>query len=96
MIGNQLTAFQLNTLAGAAAVGLRDACQTVLNLQATLVALGTAGLEAAPISLDSTDAASVVEAVNYLNTVALAFFGQATIPTEFNFNTEVAPLYGGQ
>ena len=96
MIGNQLTAFQLNVAVGTAAVQLRDACQNVLNLQATVTAQGLTGLEAAPISLDAADAAAVLAAVNYLNNVALAYFGLATIPTAFNFNSAVSGTYGGQ
>jgi hypothetical protein len=74
MIGNQLTAFQLNILVGQAAVQLRDACRNVLNLQNTIVSQGLSGLEAAPIALSAADAAAVMAAANYLNNVALSFF----------------------
>jgi hypothetical protein len=96
MIGNQLTAFQINALVGQAAVNLRDACQNVINLQNTITAQGLTGLEAAPISLDSDDAAQLTLVVNYLNNVALVYFGLATVASEFDFDTAVSPVYGGQ
>lgn len=96
MIGNQLTGAQLNAMVGAAAVGMRNACREVLNLQSTIVAQGLSGLQAAPILLDGNDAQAITNVMNYLNNVALVYFGQATVATDFDFDNAVAQVYGGQ
>ena len=96
MIGLQLNSLTLNTLVGKAATQLRDACQNVIELQNFVVAQGQAGLEAAPISLSSSDAEDIINTVNYLYNVAAAYFGDAAIATDFDFDTAVAQVYGGQ
>lgn len=96
MIGNQLTAQQLNVIVGQAAVQLRDACRNVINLQNMVVSQGLTGLEAAPISLDAADAQAITTLVNQLYNHAATYFGLATVPTAFDFDNAASSAYGGQ
>lgn len=95
MIGNQTSEAVINNVAGTLAVNLRNACQQILNFQAWLVGVGAAGLQSG-YGFSATDATNLVNAVNYLNTVAEIFDGNASQPTNFNFDNAVSVLYGGQ
>ena len=92
-IGNQASTGSINNMLTQYAISLRDDCQNILNLQEFITTLGVAGLEA--LGFDSTDAASVVTMVSYLNTIAEVFNGTATQGTEFDFNNALSGLYAG-
>lgn len=97
-IGNSagLSASGLNNSLGSASVYMRNACQQVLEFVAIVNELGTAGLEAAPVSMDSADAAAFVAAADYLQTVAQVYYGTAAQASEFNFDNALAAARGGQ
>lgn len=96
MIGLQVNAQQLNTMVGQTAVNLRNACQAAANLQEFIVAQGTSGLTSAPISMSAQDAASIQAICSYMSTVAGVFFGTATQGSDFDFDSALAGVYGGQ
>jgi len=91
-VGNVVTAATLNYRAGQLATTLRDTCYGIANLQAEVVTMGLAGLEAAGLS--AADAQAMLNLVSYMNTIALIFSGQGTQGTQFNFGNAIVQLYG--
>lgn len=92
-IGAPINPGIMNDQVGQIAVNLRNACQSIVNMQNTLVAVGQPALVAAGFT--STDATNLMTAVNQLNTIAQVYYGTATQATMFNFNNVGAPLTGG-
>jgi hypothetical protein len=95
-IGNQATPAGLYSQLTQLSLNLREVMQDISDFNLFVGQLGAAGLEAAPISMDSTDAAALVAAAAILNTPAAVYFGTATQAAEYNFNNALAPYWAGQ
>lgn len=79
-----------------AVVNLRDNFQTIQNLNAYLSAQGGAAfLEAAPFSLSTTDANTVVSTLGNLAALAAIYNGGAP-GNALNYNANSELLWGGQ
>jgi hypothetical protein len=91
-IGNQPTMAQLNGQAAQVAIQLRTACQQTLALQAYVVSLGSAGLQA--LGFTSGDATAMLNQCSYMATVAQVFQGTATQGSLFNFQNALVALTG--
>lgn len=79
-----------------AVVGLRNDFQLILNLNAYLTAQGGATfLEAAPYSLSSSDAATVVSTLANLAALA-AIYNGGTPNQTLNYSANSELLWGGQ
>jgi len=92
-VGNPIDIGGLNARLGDAAVSLRSTMEQVLTLWAFVQQQGEAGLQALGFSAD--DAAAYFQAANYMQTVAGIYFGTATQPTDFNFDSALALIRGG-
>jgi hypothetical protein len=102
-VGNQPTAQVINSTAGRVAVNMRQVMEAAKDLETQVNKLGTAGLEAAPISMSPADAAALITLVNYLSTVAGCYYGTVqqggsggTGAITFNFDDALSVLWGFQ
>lgn len=91
-----VNASYLNAALGQLATGLRNACQAIEPFWALVNSLGTAGLEAAPVSMSVADATAFFSAANYLQTMAAVYYGTAAQSPAFNFDSALAVARGGQ
>jgi hypothetical protein len=94
MVGTLTTVNSINQSAGQAALNLRNACQAILNLQEYITTIGTSGLET--IGFTADDAATLITAINYMNTIAEVFEGTVPQTPAFNFDNAISVLYGAQ
>jgi hypothetical protein len=92
-VGNQVDVGGLNARLGDAAVSLRSVMEQILTLWAFVQPQGQAGLEALGFSAD--DAAAYFQAANYMQTVAGVYFGTASQGTDFDFDSALALVRGG-
>jgi hypothetical protein len=95
-VGNQLSKAQIDGLISQYAVQMRVLMTAIQDLSQNVngQGAGLATLEAA--GYDSTDAATALTAIGYLNTPAAIYFGTATQTSDFNFNQELSQYWGGQ
>jgi len=93
-IGNQPNAAQLNAQAAQLAMSWRSLAQQTAALQAYVTGLGSAGLQAAPLSFSSGDASAFITACNYMATLAQVYQGTATQGSLFNFGNALVALTG--
>ena len=95
-VGNQGTRETVDTALTSYAVQLRTICQSIVNLQLSLVKLGAAGLAALPSDKQdpytADEAALALAKASYMNTVAGVYYGTATQSDEFPFNDALADL----
>lgn len=92
-VGNPVDVGGLNAQLGDAAVSLRSVMEQILTLWAFVQPQGESGLEA--LGFSAADAASYFQAANYMQTVAGIYFGTATQPADFNFDSALALVRGG-
>jgi hypothetical protein len=93
-IGNQPSANQLNNMLCSYVSQMNKLCALIVQLQSYVIAEGTAGLEALDVPFTAPDAASYIQAVNYLNTVAALWYGTAAQATPYNFQNQMTSLLG--
>jgi hypothetical protein len=93
-VGNQASAAQLNAELAGLITRVRDDLRAVSVLQQQVTAIGAAGLTAAGFT--APDAATYMNALSYLSTVAGVFQGTATQGSIFNFENALAPYAVGQ
>jgi hypothetical protein len=86
----------INTPLGGLACELRDACQHILKAWEYVQKVGLAGLQAAPYNLSATDAQTLWDAYNHLQTVAAIYYGNAAQPSAWNFHDSLSLVRGGQ
>jgi hypothetical protein len=72
-VGEQATTQSINATLTSLSTGMRNICQQITWLQQFVTELGTAGLES--LGYSPADAATVIQMVSYLNTVAGVFGG---------------------
>ncbi len=92
-VGTDTSAAAINTAIVTAAQAWATQASDVLRLATYVDGLGTAGLELAGFT-DSADAAAVLQAADYLKTVAQLFTGQAGQADPFNFASALARFIG--
>lgn len=93
-IGNQPSAAQLNSILSNYVSQMNKLMAAIAQLQSYVVAEGAAGLEALDVPFTAPDAASYVQAVNYLNTMAALWYGTAAQATAYNFQNQMNSLVG--
>ena len=93
-IGIQQSASQLNSMLASYVAQMNNLTANIVQLQDYVVFTGVAGLEALPNPFTAADAASYIQAVNYMNTVAQLWLGAAAQPTAYNFQNQMAQLLG--
>jgi hypothetical protein len=91
-IGNTPTMAQLNAQAAQVAMAFRTNAQQALALQAYVVGLGSAGLQA--MGFAAADATAMLAQCNYMATLAQVFQGTATQGSMFNFQNALVALTG--
>jgi hypothetical protein len=94
-VGIQANYGLLQQQIGQLALNLRNDCQNILNLWEWVnsPSMGATGLEA--LGFSTADATEAVTQINYMATVAQLYKGNATQPTVYDFDTQLAPLWGG-
>jgi hypothetical protein len=93
-IGNQPSANLLNNMLSNYVSQMNKLCSQITQLQSYVVGAGAAGLQALPVPFTAADAASYVQAVNYLNTMAALWYGTAGQATAYNFQNQMNSLVG--
>jgi hypothetical protein len=81
---------------GQLAISLRNDCDNILNLWEWVnsASIGQAGLEA--VGFSQADAAEAITQINYMATVAQIYKGTAAQTPAYDFDSQLAPLWGGQ
>ena len=92
--GIQPTQAQVNQNAGALALNLRAAMQSIVNFQAWLSTQGASGLEA--LGFTAGDAATLISSVGNMSTLASIYQGTVTQASTFNYEANSNALWGGQ
>jgi hypothetical protein len=87
----------LNQQAGQIVLNARNALQQILFFNDYLQSLGADGLTAAPLQMDATDAANMLQIFANLATIANACMGEDyTGPAlPFDFMASTVPMWGG-
>ena len=99
-IGNQPTsAMQFNLQAATVAVQLRSVCEAIINMQSWAAKKGVSGLQ--DIGYTGPDAQAMLNAISYMNTIALVFYGKlqqggtgGSGASTFNFSDALSDLTG--
>jgi nitroreductase len=91
-VGNTPNSIQLNTMASAVAVQLRNAALAAQNLANYVNGIGTDGLAAA--GFDDADAALFLELVGGIGVLSGIYFGTADLPADTDFAGLVQQLAG--
>lgn len=93
-VGNQPTQASVNNLLSSLAVQMRNICDQI-RVQYTYVStLGVTGLEA--LGYSPADAASVLQLMGYLNSIAAVYYGTGTQQSPSNFDQALSVAWGGQ
>jgi hypothetical protein len=105
-VGNQTSVAQVNNTLSALAVQLRELMSQIHDQWAYLNKIGATGLEnlgGAGNGFSSADAATVLQMINYMSTVAGCYYGTVqqggsggTGAIDFNFEDALTPLWAGQ
>jgi hypothetical protein len=99
-IGYPVNVGTINNGAGDLACRLRDWAIDVEKFWKPITALGTDDTSriAALVTLgfSDTDAAAMHHAVDILNTVAQIYYGNAAQPSPYNFDSDLAALWGAR
>jgi hypothetical protein len=95
-VGNQGSADSVSQSLTNFALGMRQVMQSIANLNTFVNGQGTGQATLEALGYSSEDATTALADLAYLNTVAGVYFGTATQASEFNFNNQLAPLWGGQ
>ena len=93
-IGFPVSLPNINNQLGGLASRWKHLSDNTLEFAPTVIALGTAGLEALTPAFGTTDAANVITAAGYLANLAGAYYGTATITPVTNFDVLLLPLRG--
>jgi hypothetical protein len=86
-IDNDITTFS---------VGMRNLMTAVQNLSLNVNGQGDGQAFLESVGYDSDDAATALNAISYLNTVAAVYFGVAAQADEYNFNQQLSQYWAGQ
>lgn len=92
-VGSQPSQGNINSTLTQLALAWRDLAMQSVQQRAYLNSLGTTGLEA--INFTAQDAATVLQLIDYMGTVADVYHGVATQATTFNFESALTSLWGG-
>jgi hypothetical protein len=101
--GNPVTAQALNQRLGQVAVQMRMVMESASDLFKVANGLGSGGLQAAPIGMDSATASDYELKSGYLNTLAGVYYGTVqqggsggTGASQFNFDNALSTAWGPQ
>jgi len=86
-IDNDITTFS---------VGMRNLMTAVQNLSLNVNGQGDGQAFLESVGYDSDDAATALNAISYLNTVAAVYFGDAAQADEYDFNQQLSQYWAGQ
>lgn len=93
-VGSQGNLAQVNSTLTSLAIQWRNLAELTIQQGEYLNGLGLAGLEA--LTVDSTDAQSVLTLIDYMTTCAQVYKGAATQASEFDFENALMVLWAGQ
>jgi hypothetical protein len=100
-VGTQASTATINDSLSSLALSMRGLAEQIIDQALFIDNLGTAGLET--LGFNSTDAATVLQMIGYMNTVAGVYYGTVqqggsggTGASDFNFNNALSSLWGGQ
>lgn len=93
MIGNQPSTTQVNQTISALALQMRTNMRQIRDFFTWVNSQGEAGLET--LGFVQADADAITAQASTLNTLAGVYFGTATQAAPFDFDNELAPLWGG-
>lgn len=105
-VGGSINSSQMDNMITSAAVHLRDAAQTIANLNLSvngqgggldyLISIGYSNVSNPANPGSISDATMALNVISYLNTVAAVYFGLAAQTPAFNFHQQLSEVWAGQ
>jgi hypothetical protein len=95
-VGNQSSSDAVSQQITNYTVGLRNLCFQIANLNTEINGQGDGLAVLEALGFDSADAATALNVIGYLNTIAGIYYGTATQGSEYDFNNALAPYWASQ
>lgn len=95
-IGNNVTDGTINNMLTQLSVTLRNSMQQIRDLSEWANGQGTGQATLMSVGYGSADAATALNMISYLNTVAEVYYGGAAQPSPFNFDQELSQIWAAQ